>query len=56
MRTFMLNSLQESKILTYAPKMTDIWGFQGVYLGAWGQVYNLIVKCPGIFCHVPISK
>ena len=28
MRTFMLNSLQESKILTYAPKMTDILGFQ----------------------------
>lgn len=38
MRTFMLNSLQESKILTFAPKMSDILGFQGVYLGAWGQV------------------
>ena len=38
MRTFMLNSQQKSNILTYAPKMTDILGFQGVYLGAWGQV------------------
>ena len=38
MRTFMLNSLQECKLLTYALKMTDILGFEGVYLGAWGQV------------------
>ena len=53
MRTFMLNSIQESKMITYAPKMTDILGFQGVYSEALGisiefisQMSRNILSCP----------